>query len=268
MIWRRPASHLSWMVLAAALVSGCATGRLNLPADVGRPLANFSDIHASLTSACAGVRTFTAELGLSGRVGSERVRGRVLAGFMRPDAMRLEGVAPLGPPAFILVSSAGASMLLLPRDGAVVRDAPPAEVLEALTGVALEPADLQAVLTGCVVANGRAVGGQIHQNGWASIALEAGSTLYLQREGGMWRLRAARRGQWTIEYPTWQGQFPAGVRLRSDAATVPVDIAASIGQLEANVTLEPSTFSVVVPPGTMELSVGELRRSGPLRGQP
>ena len=80
-----------------------------------------------------------------------RLRGRVIAGFERPASMRLEGVAPFGPPAFILVARGGDATLLLPRDERVVRGASPEDVLGALTGVALAPADLLAVLTGCVV---------------------------------------------------------------------------------------------------------------------
>ena len=45
-----------------------------------------------------------AELGLAGRAGSQRLRGRVVAGFERPASMRLEGVAPFGPPAFTIWS--------------------------------------------------------------------------------------------------------------------------------------------------------------------
>src|SRR6476646_11200910 len=104
-----------------------------------------------LSAACAGVRTLTAEIALSGRAGRQKLRGRVIAGFARPASMRLEGVAPFGPPGFILVSRGGDATLLLPREERVVTGASPEDVLGALTGVALAPADLHAVLTGCVL---------------------------------------------------------------------------------------------------------------------
>ncbi len=265
---RRAASHLLCVALVLAFVTACAARRFAPPSDLGAPLPAFADIQTSLTAACSGVRTFTAELGLAGRVGADRLRGRIVAGFMRPDEMRLEGVAPLGPPAFVLASRAGVATLFLPRDNAVLRSAPPEQVLEALTGVALQPADLQAVLTGCVLVNPRAVSGRLHNNGWASITTDTGAIFYLQRERGAWRLRAARRERWLIEYPVWQGDFPASVRLRADDASVPVDLSATISQIEANVDIDPSAFSVVVPPSATPISVGELRQSGPLRGQP
>ncbi len=265
---RRAASRLLCVALAVTFGTACAARRFVPPADLGAPLPAFADIQTALTTACSGVRTFTAELGLSGRVGSQRLRGRVVAGFMRPDSMRLEGIAPLGPPAFVLVSSAGTATLLLPRDNAVLRGAAPEQVLEALTGVALLPADLQAVLTGCVTGNPRAVSGRLHDNGWASITSDTGATFYLQRERDVWRLRAARREQWLIEYPAWQGSFPASVRLRSDRAPVAVDLSATVSQLEANVEIDSSAFSVAIPSSAVPISVDELRQSGPLRGQP
>ena len=116
------------------------------------PFPEFADRFRRVTMTCAGVRTMTAELALAGRAGGRRLRGRAIAGFERPASMRLEGVAPFGPPAFILAARAGTATLLLPRDNRVLRKAAPEDILGALTGVALSPADLQAILTGCVSA--------------------------------------------------------------------------------------------------------------------
>ncbi len=133
------------------LIAGCAHPRLALPTDQGAPLPDFKTIHAQLSSPCTGVRTLTAELALSGRAGRQKLRGRVVAGFARPASMRLEGVAPFGPPAFILASRPEMTVLLLPRESRVLRGAPAEDILGALTGVTLGPADLLAILTGCVV---------------------------------------------------------------------------------------------------------------------
>jgi outer membrane biogenesis lipoprotein LolB len=191
----------------------------------------------------------------------------VVAGFARPDSMRLEGVAPFGSPVFILVARGTAATLLLPRDNRVLRNARAEEILGALTGVALAPADLQAILSGCVTPMPRARGGRLHQNGWASIDLDGGATLYLQRQGTAWQLRAARRAGWQIEYPAWQGMFPQVVRLRSDTLNGAVDLTATMAQLETNVDLDATAFAVNVPAGAMEITLDELRESGPLSGQ-
>jgi hypothetical protein len=133
-----------------------------------------------------------------------------------------------------------------------------------LTGVTLAPADVQAVLTGCVLPKPQAMAGRFHANGWASLDLGS-ATLYLERQGTAWQLRAARRGEWQIEYPTWQGGYPREVRLRSNPADV--NLTAAIGQLEANVDLDPAAFTVNVPPSASALSLDELREAGPLRGK-
>ena len=249
--------------IVALGVVACAPTRIALPVDPGAPFPDFSQVHPQVSAACSAVRTLTAELGLAGRAGAQRLRGRVVAGFARPDSMRLEGVAPFGPPAFILVARGNSATLVLPRDNRVLRGASAEEVLGALTGVALAPADLQAILGGCVTPMPRAVAGRLHQNGWASIDLDGGATLYLQRQGDTWRLRAAKRAGWQIEYPAWQGMFPQVVRLRSDA-TGDVDVSATISQLETNVDIDASAFMVNVPPGTTEITVDELRKAGPL----
>ncbi len=215
--------------------------------------------------ACTGVRTLTTEIGMSGRAGRQKLRGRVVGGFARPASMRLEGVAPFGPPAFILVARGTNATLLLPRDEPrVLRGAKPEEILGALTGVALGPADLMAILTGCVVPMGDATVGRLHANGWASIDLAGGATMYLQRSKDTWIIRAARRAGWQIEYPSWSGNFPQTVRLQSAEPDVNVDLTASLSQIETNKDLEDAAFNVTVPPGADAITLDELRNAGPL----
>ena len=209
----------------------------------------------------------TAELGLSGRAGGRALRGRASVGFERPASIRLEGLAPLGPPVFVLAGNGTSATLVLPRDNRVLRDARAEDILGALTGVALSPADLLAVFTGCVTAMPMASTGRLHQNGWASIDLAGGATLFLERVTLGWQPRAARRPGWQIEYPAWQGAFPATVRLRSTDPQVDVDLSAAVSQLEANVTLEPAAFTVTVPENMLSITLDELRDAGPLRAQ-
>ena len=206
---------------------------------------------------------------MSGRAGQQTLRGRVIAGFARPASMRLEGVAPFGPPAFILASHDGDAVLLLPRDAPrVLRGAKPEEILGALTGVSLGPADLQAILTGCVTPAPRAAAGRLHTNGWASIELMGGATLYLQpvKPAG-WTIRAAKRAGWQIEYPAWANGFPQSVRLVSDAAGTAVDLTAGLSQIETNKDLDAAAFTIAVPPGADTITLDELKDSGPLGGE-
>jgi outer membrane biogenesis lipoprotein LolB len=248
-------------------LSACGARRLVLPSDSGVSFNEFAQVLDQLTEACRGVRTLTAELALAGRAGEQRLRGRVVAGFERPASMRLEGVAPFGPPAFILASRGNMAILLLPRDDRVLEGEPAEEMLGALTGVSLSPADLQAILTGCVTVDPKPTSGRLHQNGWASVDLEDGARLFLERQNNAWQLRAARRQGWQIDYPAWQGRFPQSVRLQSEQQAVNVDLTATLSQIESNMDLDPAAFTVSVPAGAQTMTIEELRAAGPLRGQ-
>jgi hypothetical protein len=185
--------------------------------------------------------------------------------------MRLEGVPPFGQPIFILAAQGGTAVLLLPRDARVLRGEPAQAILEALIGVNLAPADLLAILTGCIVPNPTPTAGRLHANGWASIDLQSGARLYLrrapERAASQWEVRAAQRDGWQLEYTTSQSRFPATVRLTSDSQTVPVDLTTGISDLEANVDLDPAAFRVSVPADVQPLTLDELRESGPLRAR-
>jgi len=253
---------LCLLTVAACSSAACGARRVSLPTDTGSPLPDFSAIHAEVTSACRGVRTLTAEMALRGRAAGRRISGRLIAGFERPSSMRLDGVAPFGPPGFILAARGDMAVLLLPRDDRRVTGASPSDLLGALTGVSLAPADLQAIVTGCAVPEPRATGGRLHANGWASIDLEGGATIYLRRSGS-WQVQAARRDGWIVDYLGWQGRFPQAIRLRSESGP-PIDMTATVTQVEANIDLDASAFTITVPASATPLSIDELRAAGPL----
>jgi|SRR5688572_26408235 len=261
----RRLTHAVCIVASAVTAAACGpTPRVTLPTDSGSPLPDLQAVHDGVSRACRGARTLTADLSLSGHAGQTRLRGRVIAGFERPASMRLEGVAPFGAPGFILVARGGDATLLLPREERVVRGASPEDVLGALTGVSLAPADLLAMLTGCVMPDPAPRGGRLHANGWASIDLDGSATLYLTRVDGAWKPRAAARQGWDVQYSMWQGDFPRSVVLRSMSG-VDVELSAAVSQLEVNVPLDASAFAVTVPPNTKPLTIEELREAGPLR---
>jgi len=126
-------------------------------------------------------------------------------------------------------------------------------------------ADLQAILTGCVVAAPQPTEGRRYANGWASIDLAGGATIFLQpTAGGTWTLRAARRAGWQIEYPAWSGGFPQTVRLQATQPALMVDLTVGLSQIETNKDLEDAAFNVNVPRDAEAITLDELRESGPL----
>ena len=190
--------------------------------------------------------------------------------------MRLEGVGPFGRVFFYLVARGGAGTLLLTQSSQIIRNAAPEAILEAMTGVAMGPAELQAVLTGCVLPAPRAISGMVHANGMASIEIEgepqqgtapSRATLYLQRAGAEWQLRAATRDRWRLEYTPGSGQLPQKVRIVSTRPDLRVDITADVKPMEINQGLSPEAFTLNEPKDVTTFSIEDLRRAGPLRGQ-
>jgi hypothetical protein len=254
------------ILLALVLGAGCGPRRIELPTDPGQPLAGFEAIHEGVSAACRGVRTLRIVLALSGRAGDQSLRGSLHTGFARPASVRMElRAGPFGTPHFVLAAADAGAVLWLPRDDRVVRGASTEAIVEALTGLALGAADLQAVLTGCVVPAPRAVAARQHANGWVSMTLDGGATLYLRRSGDAWRLRAATRDDLRVEYPNWpdHSQFPARVRLLSSSPSV--DLRASLSDLSANIDFDPGIFTLAaIPADARPMTIEELRASGPL----
>lgn len=258
------------LLLLAAGVAACGPKRIVLPSDPGTPLPEYASIFNDATAGCRGIRSLTAEVSLSGRANGERLGGTLLAGFRKPESMRLEFRARVfGTPVFILAANPSGATLLMQRDNQVVREPKAEDILGALTGISLSPADLLAILTGCVVPEPQATGGRSHQGGWASIELGNRATVYLQRAGTRWRLRAARRGDWQVEYLEWPDAAPLPTKVQLvTTQPVMVDLRATLAQTESNVDLPDSTFTIAVPAKAETISLDDIRRAGPLREQP
>lgn len=250
-------------IASLALTSGCAARRVTLPSDQGVRLVGLDAANDAIVRACAPLRSFSAEVALSGRAGRERMRGRVLAGFRRPAQMRLEGVAPFGAPGFIMVASGGAATLLLPRDNAALTDTAPDAILEALTGLALSPEELLNALAGCVGWNQAPDSGATHANGWRTLRYPGEARLVLRPAGEQWRLAAVHLRDWTIEYPEWRGTYPDVVAVRG----ADVSLTARVTQIEANADIEDSAFTLTVPSSAEPISLEELRETGLMRGR-
>ena len=246
---------------ALAIAAACAPpSRPALPTGAGTPFPGFDSAYQQATLECAGVRTITAELALSGKAGDTKLRGRINAGFSTPDDMVLEGLAPFGKPAFVLSARGADATLVLPRDERVLRGAAPSAIVEALAGVALTPAELRTAVAGCGLgvpptpAAGRSYGND-------SAAADSGAgTLYLRRIEGRWRLSAVVRDGLTIQY----ADFSAGRASTVFVRTAVADLVLRLSQTEINVPLDPRVFDIDVPANAVPLTIEELRRAGPL----
>ncbi|HUR33895.1 MAG TPA: hypothetical protein VM032_08865 [Vicinamibacterales bacterium] len=252
---------------AALLATSCGAPLLKLPAGPGVPVSDGADLLEQATAACSKVETVSTEIAVSGSVNGGRVRGRLLAGLAAPDSLYMEAPAPFGAPLFVLGASRGDATLLLPRDRRVLEHGRPEEVLGAITGVPLSPADLRSTLTGCAAAptgtdrETRAIGAD-----WRIVGTDP--VRYLRRGRGSepWRLVAVTRAGadgWRADYGSFLNDLPRTIRLISNARQR-FDLRLELSQVELNVQLEPSTFRVAVPAGTPPISLEELRAGGPL----
>jgi outer membrane biogenesis lipoprotein LolB len=250
----------------AVAASGCAKPRLQLPTGPFVPLTGGAEILAGSLGHCANLESLTLELNLSGRAAGQRMRGRLLAGLAAPSSIRLEALAPFGRPVFILAASPGASVLLLPRDNLVLRDALPNHILEALAGVDVGVDDLRALLAGCPTAALVAQSARRFGDRWIAIDLENGAVAYLRRDGA-WRPAAVVRGHLRAVFEQWSGDHPGVVRLESASQEKAgaFDLSLRLAQVERNVPLPPEAFTVDIPADAEPITLEDLRRSGPMR---
>lgn len=257
-----PGSRLAAVACVLAL-SACAARMPARPSGDATPDPTAIDAFTAATRACRGVRSLTAELALSGRAGSEKIRGRVVAGLESGGAVRLEGLAPFGAPVFILAGRRELATLLLPREHRVLADTGVTAVLERLTGLALGADDLRVILSGCLAEAPSPFDGRRWTSGWQAVSLAPDRVAYLRTVSGQPVVVAADYGAWRIDYDEVAGGFPRVVRVRR-ATGASTDITARVSQLETNVTIDPKAFTIEVPAGTDPMTLDELRSVAPL----
>ena len=208
-------------------------------------------------------------LAIRGQVGETKLRGRVRAALARPSSLRLEGLTPFGAPGFVLVAKPDNAVLVLPREQRVITDATGSELLEALAGVALGPADFQAVLTGCLVPDPRPRAAQAYGDDWIAVDLEGDATMYLRMIEGTPSIVAGRRGGLIVEYLDHTQGLPRRVRVQSrEPGERDTDFTATLSQVNINIELHADAFIAQGQEEYVPMTFDELRgTTGPLEEQ-
>ena len=258
-----------WAVGCLWLAAGCATTRpvIDLPQGPGAPYPAHADALAEAAGPCRGVRSMEFMLALRGRSGETNLRGRVRGAVARPGSLRLEGLAPFGAPRFVLAADPETAALALPRSRQVVRGAHPRELLYALAGLPLDPDDLRAVVTGCVVPDPRSTAGRAYGGGRIAIDLDGGATAYLQPVGDVLAVVAGTRGPLTVSYEGHVRGLPRRVRVLVDGAggSAGTDLTADLTQIHVNTPLHPEAFVLLVGDDYTPVTLEELTGGTPLR---
>ncbi len=264
------------LVLLSACLAGCATrsARLVLPTGAGRPLPDFAERFDAAVAPCQGLRTYEALIRLGGRGGGVELGGRIRAGLAAPGALRLEMLNPMGfgAPGFYFVARPDDAVLWLTREAQLLQGVPPAEIFASLTGVRLDPDDLRAVLTGCLVADARPIGGRDHGE-WLTIELEGGAVAFLRPSGTGFRLEAGTRDGLTFEFADFRRGLPRQVRVVSDArqddGEATTDLTATLTQVDVNVPFSEAVFRLDdLPSDLMPITLDQLRGVAPLEAPP
>ena len=263
------------LLAAVVLLAGCAARAPQRPQDPGTSDPSAIDAFNAATRQCAGLKTLTAEIRLSGRAAGERLRGTLHAGFAAPGALRFEAMAPFGPPVFILAGRDNRTTLYFPRDNRVLPDVALTDVLERLTALRLNADDLRLVLTGCLAQTATASDGRAWSGGLRGVTLAPNITAYLRDRNGTTEVVAADYGPWLVDYADHLNGWPRTVRIRnrpssatspSSSASAVVDATARLDQLEINVPLDDRAFTVDVTAGAERITLNDLRAIAPLRG--
>jgi hypothetical protein len=253
---------------AAILTSSCAAAPLlKLPAGPGVPSPDAATTLAQATVTCRAIRTFTAEVGVSGTIGGKKIRrSRLLAGVAAPASAYLDAPAPFGASVFIFAAVDDQATLLLPRDRRVLSGGRPAEVLEAAAGVPLGPSALRETLTGCT-SNSAGDGSDIGET-WRVIRGSSERYLSRNRPADPWRLvavvhRESGQPEWRAEFRDFANDVPRTIRIAS-VDPKGFDLTLALSQVEINVPLEGDVFHPRVPSDYAPLTLDDLRAAGPM----
>jgi hypothetical protein len=255
----------------ALLSTACGAPLMKLPSGPGAAAPDASDAFNEATAACRQVSAITADIAASGKVNGQRLRGHLLVGLAAPASARLEAVAPIGQPVFIFVAVDNDATLLLPRDDRVVEHGPARDLLEAVTGVPVDAAELRHAVTGCIPAAAASPSGRSLGADWRLLTLGA-ADVYLRRDpaSSRWQLVAAvHRADdrstaigWRAEYRDFADGLPRSVHLAS-ADGSRFDLNLALSQVALNETLGPDVFRVQVPRSAEAITLDELKRARP-----
>jgi hypothetical protein len=250
-----------------AAVSCAARAPFVPPVGPGAPAPHASSAWAGASAACRALSSYRAELGLTGQIGVERIRGlasaRVNTAITSGGAVGLEAIVS-GQWVFRLAGTTESAVLLL-RDPVRVVTAPPDQILDALVGVALGPPRLLAIFGGCI-SRGETVESAAAHDGLTAIVV-GDARLFLHQPAGAWRVRAGWFGDVAVEYFAFENDLPRDIVVRSTRPDGPaVRLELRIRQALVNTDVPSAAFQVNVPPDAVRLSVDELRETGPLVG--
>jgi hypothetical protein len=247
----------------ALLASACAPRVFVPPAGPGEPFPDAATAWSEATRACSGASTYAASIHVHGRVGREGLNATILGLVTRADQIYLSLPVMFGPPAFILGGTADRATLWLARDKRVLV-APADDIVEALTGLRLDPRALLALLSGCVTGVGEVTDSARY--GKLGAVTTAQGRMFLEQRDGRWRVTRGLASGLIVEYSDLQGDWPRAVRVTTEAGRSPeVSLSMTLEQIDVNVPHDAKDFVVTPGADATPITLEDLRANGPLR---
>jgi hypothetical protein len=194
---QRAVTAITGFCAALALVTaGCTRAGFVAPAGPGVPIADAGTSWQQASSGCGDVHAFVAGARASGKVGSQRVWPVSLEiAVTNTDSIYI-GATAAGNSVFVLAGTAGGATLWLRHDHRVVT-ATPAQIMEAVVGVAITPGQLLGMLSGCVARTVDVPAAVQHKD---LIELRAPEgRLFLSQVAGQWQVRAWMTNAFSVE---------------------------------------------------------------------
>jgi hypothetical protein len=263
---RAASARLCGVALLVSLLAstiGCAARGFVRPVGPLTPLADADAVWAAATARCRAVRSYRAEIRLSGTLGPQRVRATLGLALGGQEQIGLAAFA-LGTTIFQLGGDTKEAVLWLREDNRVVR-APAGELVEALIGVRIDPPRLLAIVSGCLTAQGGASGAA--RVGELLRVTAGDAVVYLTATEQGWQPRAGEFDQMLIDYRRIEAGVPRELAIRSDPGRQPaVSLVLRVqDDLQINPALEvQQSFRVAVPPEAVPATIDQLRAAGPL----
>ena len=237
---------------------------IRVPSGQSTPIDDYSVIWHEASESCRGVSRLEFLGSFRGRVGDRTLRRtRLRAATAKPGALRLEGLAPFGAPAFVLVARPEEAVLLLPRERQFIQNESARDILHALTGLALEPDEIRPLLTGCVVPEGEAISGRSYGNRWVSIGLSGDANVYVENVNTEWLIVFGTHRNLVVEYSGHVNGLPRSVRVQAGADPDRADLTVDLAQVRVNTQFDPEVFLPVVPDDFGPVTLDELRSQPP-----
>jgi len=256
-----------WITVGAlALTSACTRAMFVAPAGPGAPAPDAAAAWRDATSRCRAAKTYVAALRVSGKVANDRLWPVSIETAVTADESVYLSASAAGQSVFVLSGSNARATLWLRGDDRIVT-APPADIMDAIVGAPLAPSRLLAILTGCTarsfdINRATAYG--------ALVAIDtADARVFLSRQRGAWRTRAAEAETLTVEFAGSAGGGPRDVWIWSRAqGTLRASLHLTASDVEIDGAVPASVFTT--PPGATgakAMTLDELRAAGPFRNR-